>query len=123
MFIKEKIGLLYPKLDSKVWSKLYSDPFKIKIFSSWLKLILSVGKHDIGEKYNTSKMASFAGFLTYRYIKLYTYGGKKYAKKIGSLFELIKINKSRNFIDIIIKTENLHRNILDIPEIIKQKNN
>jgi len=91
--LREKIGFNYPKLDSKVWSKLYLDPFKIENFSSWLKLILTFGKHDIGEGYKNSEMSSFAGLLTYRYIKLYTYGGKKYAKKICSLSELIEINK------------------------------
>ena len=113
MFIKEKIGLLYPKLDSKVWSKLYSDPFKIYNFSSWLKLILSVGKHDIGEKYNTSKMASFAGLLTYRYAKLFTYNGKEEVKRIESPTELKTHDKRSNFLDIVIRNESLHDSILE----------
>jgi hypothetical protein len=113
LFIRKKLGLLYPKLDDRIWIELYSDPKNLENFNSWLKLILSVGKHDIGEKYKTSKMASFAGLLTYRYAKLFTYNGKEEVKRIESPTALKAHDKRSNFLDIVIRNESLHDSILE----------
>ena len=100
------------RLAPELWGELYSDVRNTANFRLWLRTILEVGDHSIGEGYKESPMAHFAGLLTYRYIKLYTYEGRKAVRKLQSMNELLEYNRDNNFIDIIIRNEDIHGDLV-----------
>lgn len=108
---KRSLGLEYRRLDKEIWKKLYSDPTNYDNFNNWLSLILSEEKHDIGERYKATKLSQYAGLLTYRYLKLYTY--KNRFDAIGSQEELREYDEAQNFMDVMIRNESLHEDLLE----------
>ena len=76
-----------------------------------LPLILSKDQHDLGEAYKRSKLSAIAGLLTYRYIKLFTYEGRKQAQKIDSESSLFTHDKRKNFLDIVIRNESIQADL------------
>ncbi len=55
------------------WRETYADPTNPQLFCDWLRLVLSEqGRRDLPERYGISSMSSFAGFLTYGYIRLFS---------------------------------------------------
>lgn len=112
--IRNISGLEYSKLNRNKWESLYSDPYNIQNFNSWLNLLLDKSRHDIGEGYKMSKISKFAGFFTYRYLRLYTYNHK--FDLIKSYQDLVNYDNNENFMDIILRNENLDENIIDISE-------
>ena len=109
--IKKKF--LSPKklfIDKKKWEKVYNDANNPKQFQEWLKLILTDSTIDLGEEYKSSSISKFSGLLTYRYLKLYTHN---FDKNIANYIDLLEFDKENNFIDIIIKKENLYNALLE----------
>jgi len=104
----------YPMLEEGLWKKLYSDPDNYDHFNTWLKLILSKDGHDIGEGYKVKRLSKFAGFFTYRYLKLYTY--KKGRNRISNYEELKAFDEKNYFIDRIIRNESLHEDLAKIAD-------
>jgi hypothetical protein len=56
-------------------------------------------------------LSGFAGLLTYRYLNLYSYGFREASLKIRNYTDLIRYDREENFMDIVIRKENLHENI------------
>lgn len=105
------VGKSLQRKDPKIWQKLYSDPYKKENFHEWLKLILSEQGHEIGEAYKINPIASFCGLLSFRYLKLYTkHDG---FKGIGNYEELKAFDQQANFMDLIIKNENLNEGMYE----------
>lgn len=105
-------GLDYPISDPALWKRLYSDPYNIENFNHWLRLILSSEKYSTGEEYKTNRMSEFAGFLTYRYLRLYTY--RRQFNNIDSEVRLEEYDVEENFMDFIIRTENLNDDLMQL---------
>lgn len=118
--IKRKLrnfkGDEYTWLSSKIWSKLYSDVNNIAYFNTWLKLILSNDKFEIGENYKTQSLSNFAGLLTYRHLNLYT--DRKELKGINNLSELQAYDAKHNFMNVILRNETLNEDLLDLAKTI-----
>lgn len=98
-------GVLFQ--NTGMWKKLYSDYSDPALFQQWLKMIVS-SNDNIGEGYKSSKLSNFAGLLTYRYIKLYTYYYKKVFKLIENQDSLQEHDKTNNFIDVMVKSEQIN---------------
>lgn len=55
------------------WRETYSDSEDPVKFRRWLKMVLDPRhRHDLGDVYAFSPVSRHAGFLTFRYLKLYT---------------------------------------------------
>lgn len=116
-FIKRTLKKEYPRLDHNIWNKLYSDSNDYKNFNTWLKLFLTKEGHDIGEGYKVTNLSKFAGFLTYRYLSLYTY--KKELNNIKSQEELLLFDERENFMDAIIRNEDIHEDMLKLANLLQ----
>lgn len=110
--IKKLMDIEYPYLNHSIWKELYSDPNNFDNFRSWLKLVLSGKRIDIGENYKQSKLSGFSGLLTYRYLNLYTH--RAHLPGVNSFAELKKYDEKNNFMNLIIKNECIHENIRDL---------
>ena len=95
------------------WKKVYANSFDPELFRQWLKYILIEKKNDIGEGYGTSDLSDFAGLLTYRYLKLFTYNFHVNLRDIVDYENLEDFDKKNNFIDMVIKTENLNESLIE----------
>ncbi|HMB01920.1 MAG TPA: hypothetical protein VKS21_13120 [Spirochaetota bacterium] len=100
---------LFP--DVNRFYELYADAGNVQNFREWLKLILVQDKISIGEKFKESAIADAAGLYTYRYLKLYTYTGKK-VRKIRTMREAVSKDRQYNFIDLILRNETLHAELV-----------
>ena len=99
----------HPMSDKEVWMWLYSDPYNCAHFNAWLKLVLSLNEPDIGEDFKSTELSRFAGFLTYRYLRLYTIGNG--LNRIGSFDALRNYDRTENFLDETIKMERVNLDI------------
>lgn len=112
--LREILHLQHPRIDSKIWKELYSDVENYSNFRKWLQLILSEEKIELRQGYKITLMSNFAGLLTYRYMHLYNQIGNW--KHLNSQEELIAYDKKNNFIDIFLKNESLHDDILKMSQ-------
>ena len=98
--------------NATLWKKLYSDSNNEKHFRRWLWLLLSNRSTPVVEGFNRYPISTFAGLLTFRFLRLYTYNKDIEIKEIKNLGQLEDFYKLKNFMDIIIKNENIEKELL-----------
>jgi len=97
------------------WNETYEDYNDANNFRLWLKLMYnSERKIDLGEKYYSSSISNFAGFMTYRYCKLHMkdFFKKICFKDIKTYDELLKYDKNNNILDYVIRNESLGNDLI-----------
>jgi len=95
------------------WLEMYSDPNNPVFFREWLKTLIGSKGVDIGEGYKSAKISAHIGLLSFRYIKLYTYEGNSTLPKLIDFDDLYRHDSANNFIDIIIRNESIHADLLN----------
>ena len=113
--VKAFINELIKPIDK--WQYLYSDWNNPELFREWLKLIFDPKRNfDLKEKYGFSPISQYGGFLTYRYLYLYSKDIKKlYTKKyVGNINKLYDFDENNNLLDYVIRNENLENDLIDI---------
>jgi len=95
-----------------MWDEVYANAYSPELFRAWLKLILK-DSPPIGTGYKKSPIFEHAGLLTYRYLKLYSYDGEKQVPKLKNFQKIQQFDAEKNFIDVIIKNECIHKDLLD----------
>lgn len=95
---------------TEYWQSLYRDVDDPRLFQRWLVAILnSDRKFDIGEAYGYSSIYSIAGFLTFRYLKLYCHRPKDlFFRSYTTVEEIEDFDKKNNFLDYTIRNEELN---------------
>lgn len=104
------------------WKEVYSDYNNKTLFRKWLKLLYTrQGKISVGEGYFSSSISKFAGFMTYRYCKLYerNFFKKSNFKHIDNYKQLKQFDRKNNLLDFTIKLENLEKDFVKVMEITK----
>ncbi len=99
------------------WRHLYSDWKNPKLFRKWLKTIFNPKRrYDLKEKYGFSPISEYGGFLTYRYLYLYSRDVKKiYSKKyVGNINKLYEFDENNNMLCYVIRNENLENDLINI---------
>ena len=103
-------------IPSKQWEEVYADASNPELFRRWLKMVVSQDrKKDIGEGYGKSKISSFIGLMTYRYLTLYTYDFQAAKKTLSDYNELLTFDKEKNMLDKVIKNESRE---IDLKEVM-----
>lgn len=97
-----------------LWKELYSDPYSKKNFNRWIKTVFNEKRcFDYRELYAKSSISSFAGILTYRYVRLYCDKLKTlYGNEIDSIKKLASFDSLNNQLDFTIKVENISSDLL-----------
>ena len=101
------------------WKELYNDNNDKILFRAWLKsLYTKQGKISVGEGYSSSSISNFAGFMTYRYCKLYErdFFKKRNFKHIDNYGQLKDFDSENNLLNYTIKTENLTDDFISVME-------
>src|SRR6185436_16848599 len=58
---------------TSMWLGVYTDSSDVESFRAWLRLMFDPKRSsDLGEGYGNSSLNKFAGFFTYRYLRLYS---------------------------------------------------
>jgi hypothetical protein len=109
-------GLHEIRKPTSLWEGSYGDPFDALLFRRWLHLVMNPARHrDLGERYSESSISEFAGFMTYRYCKLYL---KDFFKEhvfngIKSVTDLERYDAENNLIDLLVRTESLESDLVE----------
>lgn len=99
------------------WRELYGDPRDVDLYRSWLDFFLSdSGKCDLPEGYAESPLSKFCGFMTYRFVFLYTNNSKwiEIGKSVDDDKKLQEFFEEHNVIDRMVYMENLERDLFQI---------
>lgn len=96
-----------------LWESVYADANSPELFRAWLKLMIDRPKVHIGERYKISPISDSAGFLTYRYLKMYNYNTEGQIAGLRNFQKIQQFDIENNFIDIIIRIEHIIKDLLD----------
>lgn len=99
-----------------IWEEVYADPYNADLFRRWLKLILIGENIKLGEGYKSTGLSHFAGLLTYRYLKLFTYRFNNIKGKLNDFEALESFYLKHNFLQVCIRNESLEKDLLDNAE-------
>ena len=96
------------------WKYLYEDIRDPERFRMWLKLMFDPKRrHDIGNGYGHSRLSSFAGYLTYSYLYLYSKNiSELYSSELQSWADVERIESEQNIVNFFIMNESLEENII-----------
>jgi len=90
----------------KKWKHVYSDTNNPELFKAWLKMLLESRRRDLSG-FGDSKVPDAIGFLTYRYLNLYTHDFKKKIGDIKDFQQVREFDTQNNFLDFYIRNEHL----------------
>ena len=93
-------------LSTKEWKLVYSDVNDVTLFKKWLQMLLNTNRKDVSFFRKTSNSI---GYMTFKYLELYTYNFKKNITLVKDHTELKKFDVDNNFIDYFITNENLEK--------------
>jgi len=111
--IKNPERIFYP---SKYWEKLYEDPFNESNFRTWLQMLLTKNRIPVSNNYKNFAISKTIGFLTFRAIQLYTRNSKQSLLKLNTLEEVTKFYDQNNYMDVIIKNEQIESYFIENSE-------
>jgi len=119
------IGSVQPTTRGRVrkssdWGSLYGDSNDVDLFRRWLRKIFSVeGKLDLPEGYAQSGISRFAGFMSFRFCRLYVENDVwiERNKNIDSFPMLRSIFESHSIVTGTVRMESLES---DLVAILKQ---
>ncbi|WP_143537594.1 hypothetical protein [Rubrivirga marina] len=94
--------------DASLWTRLYDDSDNVESFRTWLRSIHDPSNSlSIGEGYGNTKISSFCGFMTYRYLYLCCANSDLLAKSVANKSDLKDYEKDNCYIDSFIRQESL----------------
>ena len=99
------------------WTRLYADSTNAALFRDWLKIVLDPRRaHDLPQDYGSSTLSRYAGFLTYRYARLYAADVQPLFPPLGlqTLDELRKFDDRQNIVNLMIRTESLEDDLIRV---------
>ncbi len=100
--------------EPRKWRDVYNDSANYNAFRDWLKLIHNYHNREIlDEGYEYAKLSKFAGFLTFRYLKIFCcrIGENAKLQEVSSLEEMLAFEKSNCFVDYFIRNEHLESDL------------
>jgi len=92
----------------KKWRKVYSDAQNPELFRQWLEMLLCSRRKDMIH-FGEAHVPRIIGFMTYRYLELYSFGFQKEMKNLKSIQQIKEFDSEHNFIDHFIYNENLEK--------------
>ncbi len=97
------------------WRRLYADGREATLFREWLKLLLDYARrHDLREGYGESAICGLAGFMTYRYLYLFS-------REAAPLYSPVALNSrealrafdaENNILHAVIRNERLQDDLV-----------
>ena len=95
----------------KKWRELYSDSGNAENFRQWLKWLFDDKRgKDFQAKFTRHPIWKFAGLATFNYCRLHT---DKFSNKINSYDELVSYMNEHEFLDAVVRTENLEEDLIN----------
>ena len=109
----KKRNLRFFSIPRKEWRRLYSDAHSKENFKKWLKWTLFTQKKNLLLAYNTSPLTGIIGLYTFRYLRLYINDFLSLEKKLSTKEEVLDLERNHNFLDAIIRQENLEGDLIE----------
>ena len=108
--------------DTALWNNVYDNIENIESFRRWLKLIHNPdNSRFLGEGYETTRITSFCGFMTYRYLYLCCKNVKelRIPGMISNYSDLVQFEKNNCYIDFFVRQESLEDTLCEAVEKVK----
>ena len=101
------------------WQKVYKNANDPALFRAWLKLLLARERRfDIGEGFGFSPLSMHAGFLTYRYFRLFAgtmFNTRIFSdRRLASLDGIAEYDHEFNFARGMVRTETLEEDFIRV---------
>ena len=97
---------------SRRWSELYRDAQNVDAFRTWLHWLHDWPRRwDCGEHFARHACCRSVGLMTYRYLDFFCSGN---FRRIADLEGLKRFNQAHNYIDHMIRTEQLEQDLLAV---------
>ena len=107
--------------DTHAVNKLYEDVNNIENFRIWVNLILEPSQISMGIEYKKSKFSKFAGLMSFRYLNLYCLYSPKAISSLSSYEQLLEYDSKNNFMNHVIRLENINSEMLKISHVFGLK--
>lgn len=101
-----------------LWQELYADVNDTAAFRAWLALVLDPGQsHVVDRSYATSGLADLVGFLSWRYLAIFSRDADPLLAPGGfaSVEDLVNFDTSDNVCDELIRTDRI---ATDLPAVL-----
>lgn len=100
---------------TREWREVYADPNDSALFQRWLELMFDPRRAaELGEGYATSSLSRFAGFLVYRYLRLFSRDpARLFDGSLTGHDALARYAESSNVLNFVIRYENLEPDLLE----------
>jgi hypothetical protein len=105
-----------------LWRDVYDSGDNVGSFRKWLRLIHDPSNsHFIGEGYGATKITSFCGLMTYRYICLccQNIGKLTNLSLISNYADLVQFEKNNCYIDFFVRQESLEENLCEAVDKVR----
>lgn len=99
-----------------LWNNAYSDAHDPEKFKQWIKMLLAPErKYDMCEGFAESQLYRFAGYMTHRYLRLYSKDLEwMHRRPFESLTSLKEYDDQHNVVNQFVRVESLEEDLLDI---------
>jgi hypothetical protein len=95
------------------WQRVYADSGDPLLFRQWLAMIAET--RLLGERYGASPIHSFAGFFTYRYLRLFARdAGPLFSGALADAAALAEFDRRQNLVKHFIRNEHLAEDLIRI---------
>jgi hypothetical protein len=101
----------------KTWRRLYSNQESPTLFREWLSFVFDRRRrYDFGEQYGYSSISTFAGVLTYRYVRLFSGNlSRIYTDpSLNSIHQLRQFDEKYTVLDAVIRNEFLEEDLISV---------
>jgi len=105
--------------DTRKWEDVYSDAGNPEAFKEWLRGILSKeGQVRISDTYSVLPLNKFSGFLTYRFVSLFSdqSAWDRHSKSISNYEDIENYFEKNCVVKRFIRQEHIENDLLDIIE-------
>lgn len=107
----------YERHRSELWRQSYGDGCDVECFRKWLGLMFDPERRfDSREGYGRSSISAIAGFMTFRYLWLFSLEKSTVlaSEAFGSLGDLRKFDAKNNLLNAVIRMEHLEDDLLAV---------
>ncbi|MCH9650214.1 MAG: sulfotransferase family 2 domain-containing protein [Deltaproteobacteria bacterium] len=95
------------------WREVYHE-LRPELFRRWLQMLLVTHRADVGHGFHRNEISRSVGFLTHRYLKLYTVRVDPGLASIQNRQQLKNFDEQQNLLDFFVRTEHIAEDLLSI---------
>lgn len=98
---------------TRIWKPLYAG-HQVEVFRKWLRSLLHTRRSDLPEGYGKWQGNKEVGFLTYRFLHLFTAGFHSHKDQLIRYSKLLEHYRQNKLLDFPIRNESLEKDVAEL---------